>query len=150
MRVIRIDIYIHVYNCTPHESTKISPFELMFERKSMLPNDAVFMSLEEPNNKTTKEYVEDMNERITRTKAIVHTYTEKARNKLKKYFDKKEATIGIGEIVLVRIPVHQGRHTRADKVEDELYIVVEEVNVIPVYNIKVQQPLEYYFKLIYT
>ena len=55
---------------------------------------------------------------------------------------KKEATIGIGEIVFVRIPVHQGRHTRADKVEDELYTVVEEVNVIPVYNIKVQQPLE--------
>ena len=122
----------------------------MFERKSMLPNDTVFMSLEEPNNKTTKEYVEDMNERITRTKAIVHTYTEKARNKLKTYFDIKEATIGIGEIVLVRIPVQQGKYTRADKVEDELYTVVEEVNVIPVYKIRVQQPLEYYFKLIYT
>ena len=91
-----------------------------------------------------------MNERITRTKTIVHTYTEKARNKLKTYFDKKEATIGIGEIVFVRIPVHQGRHTRADKVEDELCTVVEEVNVIPVYNIKVQQPLEYYFNIIYT
>jgi len=31
-----------VYNCTPHETTKISPFELMFEPKSKLPIDAVF------------------------------------------------------------------------------------------------------------
>ena len=61
----------------------------MFGRKSKLSIDAVFQSLEEPNNKTTKEYAEDMKERITRTQAIVHKYTEKARNKQKTYFDKK-------------------------------------------------------------
>ena len=72
---------VYAYNCTPHETTKISPFELMFGRKSKLPIDAVFQSLEETNYKTTKEYAEDMKERITRTQAIVHKYTEKASEK---------------------------------------------------------------------
>ena len=59
----------------------------MFGRKSKRLIDAVFEGLEEPNNKPTKEHVEDMKERIARTQAIVHKYTEKARNKQKMYFD---------------------------------------------------------------
>ena len=107
----------------------------MFGRKSKLPIDAVFQSLEEPNNKTTKEY---MKERITRTQAIVHKYTEKARNKPKTYLDKKAkaAKISKGDRVLVKLLVHQGKHKLADKFEDEVYTVVEEVNGMPVYKIK--------------
>ena len=59
----------------------------MFGRKSKLLIDGVYESLEEPNNKPTKEYVEDMKEGRARTQAIVHTYTVKARNKQKMYFD---------------------------------------------------------------
>jgi transposase InsO family protein len=37
-----IDPLVFAYNCTPHESTKVSPFELMFLRKPKLPIDAMF------------------------------------------------------------------------------------------------------------
>ena len=110
--------------------------------------------MEEPNNKTTKEYVEDMKERITRTQAIVHKYTEKARNKPKTYLDKKAkaAKISKGDRVLVKLLVHQGKHKLADKFEDEVYTVVEEVNGMPVYRIKQEssEPLERYIETIYT
>lgn len=35
-------VLVYAYNCTPHETTKAAPFELMFERKPKLPIDTLF------------------------------------------------------------------------------------------------------------
>ena len=47
---------VYAYNCTIHESTKTSPFELMFGRKPKLPIDSLFQTseIEETANKTTQ------------------------------------------------------------------------------------------------
>jgi transposase InsO family protein len=59
---------VYAYNCTKHESTKVSPFQLMFGRKPKLPIDAVFESADSQNSaKTTTEYVEDLKERMKAT-----------------------------------------------------------------------------------
>lgn len=63
---------VYSYNCTRHESTKITPFELMFGRKPKLPIDAVFetIDIDQPSNKTTKEYIQDLKKRMKTTQDI--------------------------------------------------------------------------------
>ena len=47
---------------TKHETTKVSPFELMFGRKSKLPIDSAFQSPVEGSylSNDTKKYLEDL------------------------------------------------------------------------------------------
>lgn len=78
---------VFAYNSTKHESTKFSPFELMFGRKPKLPIDSMFESaMEEPNN---TEYVQDLKRRLQFSKDIVSKHLEAAREKKKLHFDKK-------------------------------------------------------------
>lgn len=56
---------VYSYNCTSNESTRLSPFELMFGQNPRLPIDAVFESVrEDPTtgllNKTAIEYIQDL------------------------------------------------------------------------------------------
>lgn len=83
---------MYAYNSTPHETTKFSPFELMFGRKAKLPVDSMFQ--ETTNDILTEkqpysDYIKDLKERIERTRTIVKEHTYKARSKQNHYFDKK-------------------------------------------------------------
>ena len=37
-----VNFLVYSYNCTPHESIRVSPFKLMFGCKPKLPIDSVF------------------------------------------------------------------------------------------------------------
>ena len=52
------------YNIIPHENTRISPYELMFDQKPRLPIDAMFGEVKDDYtaNKSTQEYIEDLRE----------------------------------------------------------------------------------------
>ena len=54
----------YAYNCTKHETTKVSPHELMFGRKPRLPIDAMFDTPVQEVSQTTKEYVEQLKKRM--------------------------------------------------------------------------------------
>lgn len=106
---------VYAYNCTPHESTRVSPFELMFKRKPKLPIDAVFHQANENTySKTTDEYNDDIKVRMEKTRKIVDEHVSKAKDRQKTYNDKKAKAakihIGAGDRVLVRILAFRGKH----------------------------------------
>lgn len=68
-----INTLVFAYNCTPHDSTGVSPYELMFGKSPRSPIDTMFQNAREENssNRTTREYIDDLMERIETTKEIV-------------------------------------------------------------------------------
>ncbi|XP_053391710.1 uncharacterized protein LOC128554456 [Mercenaria mercenaria] len=130
---------VYAYNCTVHETTKISPFELMFGREPKLPIDSVFQVEAETNNKTAKEYLNDLKERLKETQDIVKKVSAQSKKRQKDVYDRKAMASGleIGDSVLVRILAFEGRHKIADKFEPDVYKVIDQPNrSIPVYVIK--------------
>jgi len=131
---------VYAYNCTPHETTRVSPYELMFGRKAKLPIDATFeRAFPETGNKVAKEYMEDLKDRILKTQKIVKEHNEKAQNKQKKSYDKKAKAVRVevGDKVIVKILAHEGKHKIADKFEEEIYAVIEQPrDEIPVFVVK--------------
>ena len=138
---------VYAYNCTTHETTKVSPFELMFGRRPKLPIDATFETGSEcrTSTKDTKEYLDDLKQRIRATQEIVMKHTEKAQMKQKGQFDKKAkaSKITVGDRVLVKILAFEGKHKIADKFEDSIYEVIEQPrHDIPVFKVKSEEGVE--------
>ena len=131
---------VYAYNCTRHETTKMSPFELMFGRKAKLPVDTVFESADEDNEqKTTSEYIKELQERMRKTRETVEKVTEEVRRKRKEGYDKKAKAvkINIGDKVMVKVLAHDGKHKIADKFEKDLYDVIDQRDEhIPVFDVK--------------
>ena len=120
---------VYFYNCTPHESTRFSPFELMFGRKPRLPIDIEFEKItEDGHTKSTKDYISELRDRIERTKKIVESHVGKAKEKQKKYYDKKVrgVQLSIGDHVLVKEVAFDGKHKIADKFEEEPYLIIDQ------------------------
>ncbi len=121
---------VYAYNCTRHETTKISPFELMFGRKPKLPLDTMFEAafIGTPSSKNTRDYIQDLRERMSTTQEIVKKYTEASQKKQKTQFDKKAkaSRVTVGDKVLVKILAFDGKHKIADKFEEEVFEVVKQ------------------------
>jgi transposase InsO family protein len=83
---------VYSYNCIPHETTKISPYELMFGRKPKLPIDLTFEKAKDDDiqNNNTNDYIEELKERMEKTQQIVKKHMEKAKVKQKEYYDKRQ------------------------------------------------------------
>ena len=130
----------YAYNCTRHETTKISPHELMFGRKPRLPIDSLFDTpVENVSSQTTKEYIEGLKKRMKATQDIVNKVMEQARIKMKAGYDKKarSAQICVGDKVLVKILKFEGKHKIEDRYEDTIYTVESQPNAsIPVFDVK--------------
>ena len=130
----------YAYNCTRHETTKISPHELMFGRKPRLPIDSLFDTpVQDVSNQTTKDYIEGLKKRMKETQEIVNKVVEQARIKMKTGYDKKakSAKISVGDKVLVKILKFEGKHKIEDKYEDTIYTVTSQPNTdIPVFDVK--------------
>ena len=126
---------VQAYNCIKHESTGYSPYMLLFGREPRLPVDIAFGL--SPNNNSDisyTDYITNLQSKISEAFDIVHKNADKARNKQKKYFDLKAraAKLAIGDRVLIKILVHEGKHKLSDKWADEVYVVTD----IPVYKVK--------------
>jgi hypothetical protein len=132
---------VFAYNCTKHESTKFSPFQLMFGRTPKLPIDSVFEQTQETPQQTTTEYIENLKQRLESSREIVMKHANTARQRQKKLYDRKaKATkIQVGDNVLVKILAFEGRHKIADRFEEEPYVVINQPNLdSPVFEVKAQ------------
>lgn len=131
---------IHAYNCTPHESTRVTPYELMFGRKPKLPVDIKFQKVfPDDLPRDSKEYLEDLQMKIARTHEIVNKHTDTAKQRQKHHYNKKAkaAKIEIGDRVLLRVLAFEGKHKIADKFEEEIYTVLNQPRSdIPVFLIE--------------
>ena len=131
---------VYAYNNTRHETTKFSPFYVMFGRKGKLPVDAIFESgTEEEDQKSTEEYIKNLKRRLEFARAAVNEHANKAREKQKHYYDRKVKTtkINIGDKVLVKILIHEGKHKIEDKYENDEYTVIDQpIENIPVFKIR--------------
>ena len=136
----------YAYNCTKHETTKVSPHELMFGRKPRLPIDSMFDTpVQEVSNHTTKEYIEGLKKRMKTAQDIAQRVTEEARIKMKTVYDRKARApkICVGDKVLVKILKFEGKHKIEDRYEDDIYTVVGQPNIqIPVFDVRSEDGTE--------
>ena len=136
-----INSLVYAYNCTPQSSTKYSPFEIMFGRKPKLPVDSMFEQVTENQNRTTKDYIDDLQNRIEVTKEIVLKHLKKSKERQKSHYDlkAKAVTLSIGDRVLVKVLAFEGKHKIQDRFENDMYTVIEQPNEhIPVYKVKAE------------
>jgi hypothetical protein len=131
---------VYAYNCTKHETTKVSPFELMFGRKPKLPIDSLFEQAScDITNKSVDTYIQDLRKRMQITQDIVKEVTEKAGHRQKTHYDKKAkaSKINVGDKVLVKILAFgDGKHKSSDRNEKEIYTVIKQPSPdIPVYEV---------------
>lgn len=128
---------VHAYNCTRHDSTHFSPYELMFGRKPRLAIDAVFglVGDDEPQQQYT-EHMDKLRERLTQAYDLASKTSSAAQVKQKLYYDKKlrGAIVQKGDRILVKIVAFDGKHKISDRWEPDIYVVHEQPNQeVPVY-----------------
>lgn len=129
---------VHAYNCTKHETTGFSPYELMFGRQPRLPIDLAFGLPINTHKKTHSQYVSDLKSRLEESYKIATSHAQKNADRNKIRFDKRvtASPLEVGDRVLVRNVKLRGKHKLANKWEDDVYVVLKQAGDIPVYTVK--------------
>lgn len=76
---------------------------------------------------------------MEKTQRIVNNHLEKAKEKQKKHYDKKAKAVAVqvGDLVLVKILAHEGKHKIENKFEEELYrLIAQPREEIPVFELE--------------
>ncbi|UYV84871.1 hypothetical protein LAZ67_X003796, partial [Cordylochernes scorpioides] len=98
----------HAYNTTIQETTKYSPFFLLYGREpvSILDDTNIFI---EPDSEDYDEYVSKLMEKIVRTRDIVKVNTEKSQEKMINYYNQKHRQTGYepGDLVALWTPIRK-------------------------------------------
>jgi hypothetical protein len=133
--------YLHTlvmaYNCTPHQTTGFSPYELMFGRLPQLPIDHAFgLSNVVHRDNSYADFVDNLKERITYSQSLAKKHMHDKADRFIRN-DRPTSILEVGDRVLVRNVGLVGRHKLADRWRNDVYIVVKQSNPnIPVYEVK--------------
>uniref|UniRef100_A0A3B1IZP3 Gypsy retrotransposon integrase-like protein 1 n=1 Tax=Astyanax mexicanus TaxID=7994 RepID=A0A3B1IZP3_ASTMX len=130
---------VHAYNCTKHESTGFTPYELMFGRRPRLPIDLIFDIFPgQPEGKSHSQYVKHLKMRLEESYKLAMGNTTKMAEKNKTRFDKRvvESTLEEGDRVLVRNVKLRGKHKLADRWEPTVHVIVKRAGELPVYTVR--------------
>ena len=106
---------LFAYRETPQESTGFAPFEILFGRTVRGPMQILkelwTKDLEQPETKSTYQYVLDLRDRLENTCKIVRDAVEKAKVKHKTYYDKKARSrqYDEGDEVLLLLPTDKNK-----------------------------------------
>ena len=128
---------IHAYNCTPHEATGFSPYELMFGRKPVLPIDVEMMP--ETAVVPVTKFAEELQHHIKYAHEVANRNLGLKAAKAKERYDEKAVAANLqpGDTVLIRKTAIKGREKLSDKWIDDVHIVVSQPNPeIAVYTVK--------------
>ena len=130
---------VHAYNCTKHETTGFTPYELMFGRQPRLPIDLAFdVPLSHSDQKSHSQYVRALKAHLQESYQLAYENAAKAAERNKVRFDRRvtESTLDVGDRVLVRNVRLRGKHKLADKWEATVHVVVNRKGDLPVYTVK--------------
>ena len=132
---------VHSYNATKHESTGYSPYFLMFGRHPRLAVDA-YLGLNSPDSpsfSSKEHYATKLKKRLEFAYKIASREAEKSAEQYKTRYDSKvrEATVNVGDRVLIRKVGLKGRNKLADKWNKDPYVIVSQPDPnIPVFQVK--------------
>lgn len=130
---------VHAYNCTRHETTGFTPYELMFGRQPRLPIDLAFnVPLNGHKQRSHSEYVRALKTHLQESYQLVSKNAAKTAARNKARFDRRviESTLDVGDRVLVRSVRLRGKHKLADKWEEAVHVVVRQKDNLPVYTVR--------------
>ena len=92
-----------VFRCTPHETTRILPYRLVFGKEAKLPIN--IMTDDEKNITSEKEenrsvYVRELQEKLTAIHELARENTKQASRRQKNYFDRnvRETNYEVGQL----------------------------------------------------
>ncbi|GFO34008.1 Zinc finger protein [Plakobranchus ocellatus] len=110
-----INPLLFAYRKVPQESTHFAPFELLYGRTVRGPmhilRELWTKEIEEPDVKSSYEYVLNLRERLDDTLKIAREELEKAQGRHKHYYDRtsKRRKFSVGEKVLVLLPTDSNK-----------------------------------------
>ena len=132
---------VHSYNATKHPSTGYSPYFLMFGRHPRLATDA-YLGISSPEENaivSQDHYATKLKRRLQFVYKVASQEAEKAAERSKLNYDLKvhEATLDIGDRVLVRQVAFKGRHKISDKWAKDPYVVIRiPIAGVPVFKVQ--------------
>ena len=127
---------VHSYNCTKHDTTGYSPYQLMFGRQPNLPIDIAFGLCAEGKRKESHiQYVKNLRESLQESYQIAADHSAKSALHNKQRFDQRvrESKLEAGDRVLVRNVGIRGKHKLANRWSQTVYKVIKQVRDLPVY-----------------
>lgn len=130
---------VHAYNCTKHETTGYTPYELMFGRQPRLPVDLIFnTSVNREGPKFHSQYVQSLKTHLQESYKLAQKNAAKTAERNKVRFDRRvtESTLEEGDRVLVRNVRLRGKHKLADRWDPVVHIVVSRAGELPVYTVR--------------
>ncbi|XP_072033312.1 uncharacterized protein [Amphiura filiformis] len=110
-----INALLFAYRETPHASTGFSPFDLLYGRSVRGPlgmlKEFWTGQIEEPETKTTFEYVLDLQDRLQKTCDLAREEMKKSQGKYKMYYDRKAKArkFDVGDEVLLLRPTDHNK-----------------------------------------
>jgi hypothetical protein len=134
-----VPVLTHAYNATKHESTKFTPFFLMFGRHPRLPLDLAFGVTSEGKQQDVTQYTEDLKSKLETAYQSATEQACKSADRQKGHYDRKVrgAAAQVGDRVLVRNVGLRGKQKLANKWEDHIYRVKEQPSKdFPVFSVK--------------
>ena len=121
------------------DTTGYSPYYIMFGREPRLPIDLIYDTATKEVPQSHNKYIKTLHEAIEKSYEKINKSVNDAQAKQKKRYDTKarSATLDIGDRVMVKIVVFDGKHKIADKWEEDFYRIPSQPNVnIPVYTVE--------------
>uniref|UniRef100_A0A1A8PLB6 Gypsy retrotransposon integrase-like protein 1 n=2 Tax=Nothobranchius rachovii TaxID=451742 RepID=A0A1A8PLB6_9TELE len=130
---------VHAYNCTKHESTGYTPYELMFGRQPRLPVDLAFnVPLNQRQQQSHSQYVTALKTQLRESYKLATENAAKMAERNKVRYDKHltESLLDVGDRVLVRNVRLRGKNKLADRWDSTVHVVVSQKANLPVYTVK--------------
>ncbi len=127
----------HAHNSLRCTATGFSPFYLMFGREPWVPLDAFLPSLACPIE-VHRSYVRRFQERMNWVFEQARQHQNREIERMKPYMSRQATAsrLAVGDHVLVRVLKFDSRHKLANRWESEPYVVVSQLEGLPVFRIR--------------